>query len=145
MSTQRRLHYPYQESRQRGFTLIEIMVVVIIIGILITLVAPNVFRAMEEAESTSTKFHISSMETALGMYRLKNGRYPTTEQGLEILVNQANSQTSYMKEIPKDAWGKEFQYRSPGQHGDYDIFSLGADGTEGGEGINSDITSWQTN
>ena len=129
-------------AAQRGFTLIEIMVVVIIIGILISLVGTNVFTAMDEAEVTTTQFQMKQIETSLSMYRLKNSRYPSTDQGLEALVNPPGGERSYMESIPKDAWGNEYQYRSPGQHGDYDLWSLGRDGQEGGDGSNADVTSW---
>jgi general secretion pathway protein G len=128
-------------SKQRGFTLIEIMVVVIIIGILISLVGTNVFQAMDEAEITSSKFQLKQIETSLSMYRLKNSRYPTSDQGLEALVNPPGGERSYMESMPKDAWGNDFQYRAPGQNGDYDLYSLGRDGQDGGEGSDADITN----
>lgn len=143
MSTQRRLHYPYQESRQRGFTLIEIMVVVIIIGILISMVGTNIFPALEEAEVTATEFQLQQIENSLSMYRMKNARFPTSEEGLEALVNPPGGESRYMDSIPKDSWGNLYHYRSPGQNGDYDLYSLGRDGQEGGDGIDADIGNWQ--
>jgi general secretion pathway protein G len=111
-------------TAQAGFTLIEIMVVVIIIV-------------------TATEFQLKQIENSLSMYRMKNARYPTTEEGLEVLVNPPGGESRYMDSIPKDSWGNEYQYRSPGQKGDYDLWSLGRDGQEGGQGIDADIGNWQ--
>ena len=132
----------HRRARQRGFTLIEIMVVVIIIGILISLVGANIFPALEEAETTATQADMRAVETALSLYRMKNARFPSTEEGLEVLVSPPGGESKYMDRIPQDSWGNEFQYRSPGQHGDYDLWSLGCDNQDGGEGPDSDITSW---
>ena len=131
-----------RKNRQGGFTLIEIMVVVIIIGILISLVGANIFPALEEAEITATEADMRGVETALSLYRMKNARFPTTEEGLEALSSPPGGESKYMDRIPKDSWNNEFQYRSPGQNGDYDLWSLGRDGQEGGEGPDADITSW---
>jgi general secretion pathway protein G len=128
---------------QSGFTLIEIMVVVIIIGILMSLVGANVFSGLETAETTGTKGQIKNIETALSLYRLNNGRYPTNEEGLQILVKPADGQSVYIKAIPKDQWDNAYQYRTPGQNGDYDLWSYGRDGQEGGDGMDSDIGNWQ--
>jgi general secretion pathway protein G len=147
MNTQGQTQMLYRRAisrRQGGFTLIEIMVVVIIIGILISLVGTNIFPALEEAESTATEFQLKQMENALSMYRMKNARYPTSEEGLQVLVSPPGGETSYMDSIPKDSWGNEYQYRSPGQKGDFDIWSYGRDGQEGGDGIDADIGNWQT-
>ena len=135
----------FQRSRQGGFTLIEIMVVVIIIGILISLVGTNIFPALEEAEVTASEFQLKQIENSLSMYRMKNARYPTSEEGLQALVSPPGGETRYMDSIPKDSWGNEYNYRSPGQKGDYDLYSLGRDGQEGGEGIDADIGNWQAN
>jgi general secretion pathway protein G len=143
MKAQRTVKPTFQRSRQRGFTLIEIMVVVIIIGILISLVGTNIFPALEEAESTATEFQLKQIENSLSMYRMKNARYPTSEEGLQVLVNPPGGGTSFMDSIPKDSWDNEYIYNSPGQKGDYDLYSLGRDGLEGGEGIDADIGNWQ--
>ena len=127
--------------RMRGFTLIEIMVVVIIIGILISLVGTNIFPALEETEVTATEFQLQQIENALSLYRMKNARYPTTDQGLEALINPPGGESKYLDSLPQDSWGNDFQYRSPGQNGDFDLYSLGRDGQEGGEGIDADLTA----
>ena len=136
-------------SDERGFTLIEIIVVVIIIGLLATLVAPRFFGKVEQSKVKTTYAQIELLGAALDMYRLDVGEYPTTAQGLEALRTRPSSVGSewngpYLKkEIPVDAWGRPFKYTSPGEHGDYDLVSLGADGMEGGEGKNRDIVSWK--
>ena len=125
--------------RQRGFTLIEIMVVVIILGILISLVAPNVFGVLEDAEVTATKAQMKSVETALATYRMNHRRYPTTDEGLRALTKPPGRDRGYLDTVPKDSWNNEYQYRSPGVNGDYDLYSFGRDGQEGGEGLDADI------
>ena len=130
-------------AAQRGFTLIEIMVVVIILGILVSLIAPNVFGVLDDAEVTATKVQMRNLEVALDTYRMNHSRYPTTDQGLEALTSPPGRDRGYIDNIPKDAWNNEFQYRSPGLQGDYDLYSLGRDGQEGGEGIDADIGNWQ--
>jgi len=127
--------------RQRGFTLIEIMVVVIILGILISLVAPNVFGVLEDAEVTATQAQMKAVETALATYRMNHRRYPTTDEGLEALVNPPGRDRGYLDNIPRDSWDNEFQYRAPGLNGDYDLYSFGRDGQEGGEGLDADISN----
>jgi general secretion pathway protein G len=134
---------------QLGFTLIEIMVVVVILGILAALVAPNVIRRIDDARITKAKQDIRAYETALNLYRMDNFRYPTTEQGLEALVKQPTDpniknwkQGGYIQNLRKDPWGNDYSYISPGAHGDYDLFTLGADGQPGGEGSDADIGSW---
>lgn len=130
-----------QSRLQRGFTLIEIMVVVIILGILISLVAPNVFSVLDDAEVTATQAQIRAVETALATYRMNHRRYPTTDEGLEALLNPPGRDRGYLDKVPKDSWDNEFQYRSPGLNGDYDLYSFGRDGQEGGEGLDADIGS----
>jgi general secretion pathway protein G len=148
MRTQLRSHslksMRQRRSGQSGFTLIEIMVVVIIIGILISLVGTNIFPALEETEITATEFQLQQISNSLSMYRMKNARFPTSEEGLQVLVNPPGGESRYMDSIPKDSWGNEYNYRSPGQNGDFDLYSLGRDGQEGGDGIDGDITNWQT-
>lgn len=135
--------------RARGFTLIEIMVVVVILGILTALVAPNVIRRIDDARVTKAKNDIRAYETALNLYRMDNFRYPTTDQGLQALVTQPNDPNlknwkpgGYIQSLRKDPWGNDYSYISPGSHGDYDLFTLGADGQPGGEGADADIGSW---
>lgn len=133
-----------------GFTLIEIMVVVIILGILAALVMPKVMGRTDEARAVAAKQDIVSIKQALKLYKLDNYVYPTTEQGLGALVERPTSspqppnwkQGGYLEFIPKDPWGNNYQYLNPGIHGEIDIFSYGADGMKGGEGINADIGSW---
>jgi len=133
---------------QSGFTLLEIMVVVVIIGILASFIAPSLMGNVDTAKQKTTAGNIVSLENALERYRLDNGSYPTTDQGLEALVNKPNSDLrnypseGYIKRLPKDAWDNDFQYLSPGDKGLIDVFSFGADGQEGGEGINADIGNW---
>lgn len=133
---------------QSGFTLLEIMVVVVIIGILASFIAPSLMGNVDTAKQKTTAGNIVSLENALERYRLDNGAYPTTDQGLEALVNKPNSDLrnypseGYIKRLPKDAWDNDFQYLSPGDKGLIDVFSFGADGQEGGEGINADIGNW---
>ncbi|MCB1663443.1 MAG: type II secretion system major pseudopilin GspG [Pseudomonadales bacterium] len=136
-----------------GFTLIEIMVVIIILGILAALVVPNIMGRPDEARVTAAQADIRSLSNALDLYKLDNFNYPTTDQGLEALVNKPAgspepknwNQDGYLKKVPKDPWGNEYLYLSPGAQGKFDLYSLGADGREGGEGVDADITSWESN
>ena len=132
---------------QRGFTLIEIMVVVVILGILASVVVPRIMDNPDKARIAKAQHDIRGLESALDSYRLDNYRYPTTDQGLEALINQPEGASNwkaggYIKKLPKDPWGNDYQYLSPGEHGEIDIYSLGADGAPGGEGIDADIGSW---
>ncbi|HRX26475.1 MAG TPA: type II secretion system major pseudopilin GspG [Aminivibrio sp.] len=137
-------------KRRSGFTLVEILVVVVILGLLATLVIPRVVGRGEEAKRTAALVQIREIEQALDLYKLDNGFYPTTEQGLEALVSRPGGlpeprnyrEDGYMKKVPSDPWGRPYLYRSPGDHGEADLFSLGPDGAEGGEGKNRDITNW---
>ena len=136
-----------------GFTLIELMVVIVILGILAGLIVPRIMGRPDEAKQLKAKMQIESIETALKLYKLDNGVYPTTDQGLEALVAQPETPPvprkwrdgGYLEKgrVPKDPWDNEFVYLSPGVHGDYDIASYGADGVSGGEDKNSDINSWE--
>jgi general secretion pathway protein G len=134
----------------RGFTLIEIMVVVVIIGLLAAFILPNVFGNVEKAQIAKVKGDIQGIETALTMYKLDNYKYPTTDLGLAALVQRPNDPTvrnwregGYIKRISKDPWGNPYQYLYPGLHGqEYDLYSFGADSQEGGEGPNADIGNW---
>jgi general secretion pathway protein G len=138
-------------SKNRGFTLIEIMVVVVILGILAALVAPNVIRRIDDAQIAKAKQDIRSYETALNLYRMDNFKYPTTDQGLQALVQQPNDsslknwkQGGYIDGLRKDPWGNDYLYVNPGTHGkEYDLYTLGADGQDGGEGTNADIGNWE--
>jgi general secretion pathway protein G len=141
-------HYSYQI--QRGFTLIEIMVVIIIIGVLAALIVPKVMSRPDEARATAARTDISSILQALNLYKLDNHRYPSTEQGLQALVKKPTISpipenwkgNGYLERVPKDPWGHPFQYLQPGLHGEIDVSSLGADGERGGEGSDADIGSW---
>lgn len=140
-----------QRLNQQGFTLIEIMVVVVILGILAGIVVPKLLDRPEQARRTKAVAQIKSIEESLAMYKLDNGFYPTTEQTLQALVTQPEvgripnhfRDGGYIKKIPKDPWGNDYVFLSPGIHGDYDLISYGSDGEPGGEGNNADIDSWE--
>ncbi len=136
-----------------GFTLIELMVVIVILGILAGLIIPRIMGRPEEARRMKARVQIESIETALKLYKLDNGSYPTTEQGLGALVEppsvgvlpRAWREGGYLekKKVPKDPWGNEYVYLSPGLQGDFDLISYGPDGQPGGEGENEDINNWE--
>ncbi len=134
---------------QRGFTLIELMVVMIILGLLAALVVPKMFGKLETAKTNAAYAQIELFGTALDSYRLDVGKYPSSSEGLESLITAASGSEDWngpylrKNEIPLDPWGKPYVYESPGNHGDYDLYSLGADASEGGEGENRDIVSWK--
>ncbi len=134
---------------QRGFTLIELMVVMIILGLLAALVVPKMFGKLETAKTNAAYAQIELFGTALDSYRLDVGKYPATGEGLEALISAVSGAEEWdgpylrKNEIPLDPWGKEYIYESPGSHGDYDLYSFGADGAEGGEGEDRDIVSWK--
>lgn len=136
---------------QRGFTLIEILVVVVILGILAGIVVPKLLDRPDEARRTKAAVQIKSIEEAVSLFKLDNGFYPTTEQGLEALVTKPERgripkryrDGGYLKKIPSDPWENQYVYLSPGIHSEYDVISYGADGEPGGEGNDADINSWE--
>ena len=144
-----RLVAPAVRRLQRGFTLIELMVVLVIIGVLAALIVPNVLERTDDARATAARTDINNLIQALKLYKLDNQRYPSAEQGLEALVkkpsagNVPSNWRPYLDKLPSDPWGKPYQYIYPGVKGEIDIFSRGADGQAGGEGKNADIGSWQ--
>ena len=141
-------------NNKKGFTLIEIMVVIVILALLAALVGPKLMGRTDDAKITDARVQIKNIETALKLYKLDNGNFPSTEQGLSALVTiptvgvipKSYTNEGYLesKKVPKDPWGNDYLYVSPGEHGDYDLFSYGADSAKGGEGKNADITSWDT-
>lgn len=144
-STDRRL----LARRGRGFTLLEILVVLVILGLMASLVGPQVFKQLSGSKTKAAQLQIQELSGALDLYRLELGSYPTSEQGLDALItkprNVDNWNGPYLKKsvIRKDPWGNDYQYRSPGQNGDFDLWSLGADNREGGDGENRDVRSWE--
>lgn len=137
-------------KKDRGFTLIEIMVVLIIIGLLAGIVVPKLMGRTEEAKRIKTAVQIKNLQSSLDLYKLDSGVYPSTDQGLQALIEKPAvgeipnnwKEGGYIDKIPKDPWGSNYVYISLGVHGDYDLYSYGADGEEGGEGRNADIQSW---
>jgi general secretion pathway protein G len=145
------MSFPYGPRRARasGFTLIEIMVVLVIIGVLAALIAPNVLDRASDAKVTAARTDVNNLMQALKLYKLDNQRFPSTEQGLEALVRKPSAGQvppnwkSYLDKLPNDPWGRPYQYLNPGVKGEIDVFSFGADGQAGGEGHNADVGSWQ--
>ncbi len=132
----------------RGFTMIELLIVLVIIGLLAALVGPALFQRIAPAKQSAARAQIENFMTALDTYYIDTGHFPTSQQGLAALRTRPENEPKWngpylKKEIPKDPWGNAFQYRSPGRSGGYEIASLGADGKEGGEGDNQDINSWE--
>ena len=142
-------HVPMTKQRHRGFTLIELMVVLVIIGVLAALIVPNVLDRAAEARVTAARTDVNNLIQALKLYKLDNQRYPSTEQGLQALVAKPTvgqippNWKPYLDKLPNDPWGHPYQYGSPGVHGEIDVYSLGADGQVGGDGKDADIGSWQ--
>mgnify|MGYP001131211949 CR=1 FL=1 len=143
-----------RKRRAGGFTLIELMVVIVILGILAGLIIPRIMGRPDEARRAKARLQMESIETALKLYKLDNGTYPRTEQGLKALVELPTAaplpknwrQGGYLEkgQVPKDPWGNDFVYVSPGAKGDFDLSSYGADGEPGGEGANRDVNSWES-
>ncbi len=141
-------------TNTNGFTLIEIMVVIVILALLAALVGPKLMGRTDDAKVADARVQIKNIETALKLFKLDNGVYPSTEQGLNSLITKPTvgaipknyKDGGYLesKKVPKDPWGNDYLYVSPGEHGDYDLFSYGSDGAKGGDGKNADITSWDT-
>ena len=135
--------------RTRGFTLIELMVVLVVIGILAALIVPNVIERADDARVTAARTDVNNLMQALKLYKLDNQTYPSAEQGLDALVHKPATAPippnwkPYVDKLPTDPWGRPYQYLNPGIHGEVDVFSFGADGKPGGEGKDADIGSWQ--
>lgn len=135
-------------GQQKGFTLLELLVVLVILGLLVGYVAPRYFGQIGKSEAKVARAQLDSLEKALDTYRLDVGHYPTTEQGLAALMtapgNEPKWQGPYLKKaVPNDPWGRAFVYKTPGEHGEYDLLSFGKDGKQGGSAEDADVTSWQ--
>ncbi|MBD1391108.1 type II secretion system major pseudopilin GspG [Neiella sp. HB171785] len=139
-----------KRHKQSGFTLLEVMVVIVILGIMASMVVPRLLDSTEKAATQKAVSDIAKLEELLDMYKLDNHRYPTTEQGLEALIAEPSvdpaprnyPKNGYVRRLEKDPWGNDYLYLSPGENGEIDIYTLGADGEEGGEGANADIGNW---
>jgi len=136
------------KKRERGFTLLELLIVMMILGLLAALVGPKLFPKLGKGKQHAAKAQIELFGEALDQFRLDTGRYPTTSEGLEALIRNPGVEGwdgPYLRKnvIPKDPWGRPYHYQSPGTHGEYDLFSYGADGAPGGDGENKDIVSWE--
>jgi len=142
---------PSRSRRAGGFTLIEIMVVIVILGVLAAIAVPRIMSKPDEARVKAAQTEIAQLLQALDLYRLDNQRYPTTEQGLMALATRPATEPvpanwkAYLKQAPADPWGRPYQYLNPGVKGEIDVFSLGADGQPGGEGVDADIGNWSLN
>ncbi|HET6829316.1 MAG TPA: type II secretion system major pseudopilin GspG [Ramlibacter sp.] len=138
-----------QRGTQAGFTLIELMVVIVIIGVLAALIVPNVLNRADDARVTAARTDVNNLMQALKLYKLDNHRYPAAEQGLQALMAKPTTGPApvnwrqYVEKLPNDPWGRPYQYLNPGIKGEVDVMSFGADGQSGGEGANADIGSWQ--
>ncbi|WP_257284412.1 type II secretion system major pseudopilin GspG [Endozoicomonas sp. SESOKO1] len=148
----RKEHHAANSVAEQGFTLIEIMVVVVILGILAAMVVPKILSRPDQAKVTVARADIEAISQALELFRLDNGFYPTLDQGLEALIQKPSSPPEprnwnpegYLKKVPLDPWGNPYMYLQPGSHGKYDLYSFGANGREGGEGPDADIVNWDT-
>ncbi|KPQ30030.1 MAG: type II secretion system protein G [Marinobacter excellens HL-55] len=138
-------------AKSKGFTLIEIMVVMVILGLLVAIVGPNIMGRGDQARVTVAETQLNNLANALDLYRLDNSHYPSTQQGLDALVQRPSGSPEprnwnadgYLKSVPQDPWGNEYQYVSPGTEGPYDLYSYGSDGQEGGEGDAADLSVWK--
>ncbi len=140
----------HHETKDSGFSLLELMVVVVILSILALVIVPRVIDRPDQARAARAQSDIAAVSSSIALYRLDNFRYPTTEQGLQALVTRPTSDPvpanwskgGYMDRLPVDPWGQPYQYLSPGVHGDFDVFTYGADGVSGGTGADADLGSW---
>ncbi|NMF91440.1 type II secretion system major pseudopilin GspG [Aromatoleum petrolei] len=135
-------------TASRGFTLLELLVVLVVLGLLAGLVAPKYFSQLGKSEVKAARAQIEGLVKALDLYRLDTGHYPSTEQGLAALVTHPGNEAKWggpylQKAVPADPWGRNYAYVAPGEHGEYDLYSLGKDGQPGGDGENADVTSWE--
>lgn len=143
-------NFPPRQARSRGFTLLEILIVVAIIAILASVVVPKIIGRVDEAQISKVKTDVAALESALDLYRLDNFQYPSTDQGMDALVSKPSGDPEprnwkaggYIKRLEKDPWGNDYQYLNPGEHGEVDIFSMGEDGQVGGEGLATDVGNW---
>lgn len=141
------MHIP-QTARSRGFTLLELLVVLVVLGLLASLVAPKYFKQLGKSEAKTARAQVEGISKALDLYRLDMGRFPDSSEGLNALVTKPINDPKWngpylQKAVPLDPWGKAYLYKQPGDHGDYDVYSLGKDGAPGGEDENADIGNWQ--
>lgn len=141
-------HPCHTPRAQRGFTLLELLVVLVVLGLLAGLVAPKYFAQLGRSEAKVARAQIEGLAKALDLYRLEVGHYPSTEQGLQALVTAPPDENRWtgpylQKQLPQDPWGRNYLYRQPGEHGEYDLLSMGKDGQPGGDGENAEVTSWQ--
>lgn len=141
---------PRPSRPQRGFTLIEVMIVVVILGVLAAIVVPRIMDRPDQARQVRARQDLRLVQSALDLYKLDNFRYPSTDQGLEALVTKPTlaplpahwKSGGYLDRLPVDPWGRTYQYLAPGRHGEFDLWSLGADGQPGGEGVDADLGNW---